>query len=177
MSTSRALATALRNGGVPIFRGIDDSFTSNLAAGSVNNTLADPGPGARSVIDSANRLSLSGGSAVFSTAAANDPRMAYDPLVVVPGRISILELTPADISQVLGMEHTSSATNVPNTFQFNTSGRCLRPARRRTSRRWRAAPRCAPRPRCRRTGAPGAGSSGPAGLPGSRRCVPDRACA
>lgn len=122
MLTSRALATALRNGGVPVFRGIDDSFTSNLAAGAVNNTLAEPGPGVRSVIDASSRLSLSGGSAVFSTAAANDPRMAYDPLVVVPGRISILELTPADISQVLGMGHTSSATNVPNTFQFNTSG-------------------------------------------------------
>jgi hypothetical protein len=38
-----------------------DEFTTSLAAGSVNGTNAEPGPGVRTVVDTGNNLSISGG--------------------------------------------------------------------------------------------------------------------
>lgn len=42
-----------------------DEFTTDLAAGSVNGTAAEPGPGTRTVVDVGNKLWISGGSATI----------------------------------------------------------------------------------------------------------------
>ena len=42
-----------------------DEFTTDLAAGAVNGTAAEPGPGTRTVVDLGNRLYIIGGKAII----------------------------------------------------------------------------------------------------------------
>jgi hypothetical protein len=68
---------------------LNDTFTTNLAAGSVNGTDAEPGPGTRAVVDTNSKLALVGGEASFATggAAANDPALRITPIIQrAPGR-------------------------------------------------------------------------------------------
>lgn len=70
------------NGGNPISYLIRDLYTTNLAAGSVNGTLAEPGPGTRGVVDSAGtQLALASGICGVTRTAANDPRLWYTPVI------------------------------------------------------------------------------------------------
>jgi hypothetical protein len=69
------MATLMNGGGgasaptiTPIF---SDLFTSELAAGSVNGSASEPGPGNRVVVDAENKLALSGGALVFSGGKAS----------------------------------------------------------------------------------------------------------
>jgi hypothetical protein len=52
-----------------------DTFATALAAGSVNGTSAEPGPGTRGVTDASSNLSIAGGQAVFS--GVNAASMTY----------------------------------------------------------------------------------------------------
>lgn len=58
---------------------INDTFTTNRAAGAVNGTDAEPGPGRRTVTDANSKLSLAGGAAAFATAGVGngDPGLWY----------------------------------------------------------------------------------------------------
>lgn len=67
---------------------VRDQFTTNLSAGSVNGTLAEPGPGTRTVVDSGNHLSIASNRVVASAAAAND-----DPILHYGGRTPQAGLT------------------------------------------------------------------------------------
>lgn len=61
-----------------------DEFTTDLPAGSVDGTPAEPGPGTRSVVDLESALSISGGVAVFaaqSTPAWGDQGVAWSPSI------------------------------------------------------------------------------------------------
>jgi hypothetical protein len=83
-------APALAQLGTTGFQGnqnyVYDTFWYNFSAGSVNGTPATPGPGLRSVTDSGNHLSISGGSATFTSGSAtNDPRLTYP--ISLPSRI------------------------------------------------------------------------------------------
>lgn len=63
-----------------IFFTVRDDFTDTVAAGSVNGTDADPGPGVRAVVDTESKLSLSSGvmnMAPKASPAAGDPRIHY----------------------------------------------------------------------------------------------------
>jgi hypothetical protein len=54
-----------------------DQFTTDLAAGSVNGTSAEPGPGTRVVSDSGSKLSISSSKLTASgSTASNNPRFA-----------------------------------------------------------------------------------------------------
>jgi len=60
----------------------DDEFTTAFLAGNVNGTAAEPGPGGvRNVTDTENKLSISGGAAVYaagkSVASNTDPICRY----------------------------------------------------------------------------------------------------
>jgi len=102
---------------------LNDTFTTDRAAGAIDGTMPEPGPGGkRSMIDSATRASIASGDLVFTTSAANDPRVAYAPISVTRGRALLMEHTPATTGLVIGFGATSSATNVSNVFQFNASG-------------------------------------------------------
>jgi hypothetical protein len=75
-----------------------DEFTDTLSAGSVNGTPAVPGPGgARLVVDAENKLSLSGGNAVFSggkiTPAYGDPGLWYGGISRIAGRLIAAKMT------------------------------------------------------------------------------------
>ena len=75
-----------------------DEFTTDLAAGSVNGTAAEPGPGTRTVTDTNGKVTLAGGAASFATggSAAGDPGLWYDAVTRTAGRPLIVQITPAD---------------------------------------------------------------------------------
>jgi len=64
-----------------------DNFTTPLAAGNVNGTAAEPGPGVRTVVDIASKLSLSSGELVMLTngGAFLEPSISYGPQTRSPG--------------------------------------------------------------------------------------------
>lgn len=76
---------------------INDTFTTDLAAGSVNGTAAEPGPGRRMVTDTENKLSLSGGNATFAggktVAATGDPFIALTTQGRITGRVLRADLS------------------------------------------------------------------------------------
>lgn len=76
-----------------------DTFSADLAAGSVNGTLADTGQ-ARTVVDTNSKLLISGGQAVFATGGAGngDPGLWYPAVTTVSGTILICSMTPGDSS-------------------------------------------------------------------------------
>ncbi len=75
-----ALRAPMLHRGVWLLR---DEFTTNLAAGSVNGTNCEPGPGTRYVADTGNLLSISGGQLQFGGyTGTNDP--IYSIPVAIP---------------------------------------------------------------------------------------------
>ena len=58
---------------------INDTFTTDRAAGAVNGTLAEPGPGRRTVTDTNGKLTLASGAAAFATGGVGngDPGLWY----------------------------------------------------------------------------------------------------
>ncbi|MFZ0547820.1 MAG: hypothetical protein WAM60_20410 [Candidatus Promineifilaceae bacterium] len=60
---------------------LNDAFTNDRSAGSVDGTSAEPGPGTRTVVDSAGtKLSISGSELVFVGGSSLDPGIWYDAL-------------------------------------------------------------------------------------------------
>ncbi len=73
-----------------------DDFVTDLPAGSVNDTAAEPGPGTRVVVDTANKLWLESGKLRF---ALRDPHITGDPglwlsgpIQRVAGRMAIFDI-------------------------------------------------------------------------------------
>ena len=68
---------------------INDEFLTNIAAGSVDETPAEPGPGTRNVVDTNNYLSIAGGEIATSDATAvGDPCLIYKEAIArVAGRL------------------------------------------------------------------------------------------
>lgn len=81
--------------GSPPYYLINDIFTTNRAAGAVNNTDAEPGPGRRVVVDSNSKLSLSGGAVSLATGGVGggDPGLWYGALERVVGRLIVVEVS------------------------------------------------------------------------------------
>lgn len=84
---------------------INDTFTSNRAAGAVQGTLAEPGPGSRTLIDTGNKVSLSGGQLVLAGQAANDPGVRHlPPFDRAPGRLMVAAFTITAFGVEIGIE-------------------------------------------------------------------------
>ena len=65
---------------------LHDTFTTDRAAGSLDGTAAEPGPGTREVVDTAGtKLSISGAALVFDGGSSLDPGIWYDGLERVAG--------------------------------------------------------------------------------------------
>lgn len=108
---------------------INDTFTTDRAAGTVNDTSAEPGPGRRFVVDTNGKLSLSGGYATFATGGVTggDPTIAYSALERVPGRLVVAEvLYDALIGFQIGFEDTGLVGN--NLIAINASSVNMRVA-------------------------------------------------
>ncbi len=90
---------------------INDAFTTDRPAGSVHDTLAEPGPGRRHAVDSASKLRIELGQAIVagSAPASGDPIILYGAVTRIGGRMAIAETTP-------------SGTTAPFRIGFNNSG-------------------------------------------------------
>lgn len=87
-----AVAGPDRHIGPPYYL-VNDTFTTDRAAGSVNGTNAEPGPGVRSVVDTGNRLAISGGTLAASAGGVNgDPKIFYSALSRAAGRIVVAKM-------------------------------------------------------------------------------------
>ena len=66
---------------------LNDLFTTNRAAGSVNGTSAEPGPGTRAVTDTGSKLSISSDQCqILGKGTWDDPKLVYDePVTRAPG--------------------------------------------------------------------------------------------
>lgn len=73
---------------------LSDEFTTDRAAGAVNGTAAEPGPGGnRAVSDSGNKLSISSGKLALASGGSNfNPYLIYDSVVRAAGRLMIAKL-------------------------------------------------------------------------------------
>lgn len=82
---------------------LNDTFTTDRAAGAVNGTDAEPGPGRRVVIDTNNKVSLSGGQLLFATGgvAQADPQLYYTPVARAAGRLVVAQL--GGITETIGI--------------------------------------------------------------------------
>jgi hypothetical protein len=76
-NTARKLLLGMLGGGGGIIYLFRDLFTTDLAAGSVNATNAEPGPGARSVTDGGNIISITGGALTINGTASGDSGVYY----------------------------------------------------------------------------------------------------
>lgn len=66
-----------------------DEFITALAAGSVNGTSAEPGPGTRTVVDTGSRLSISAGTLIQTANSTGDPGYWLDNVGRTAGRVVI----------------------------------------------------------------------------------------
>ena len=55
-----------------------DEFTTDVAAGSVNSTAAEPGPGTRAVVDAASKISISSGALQVAQGTAALENLGYN---------------------------------------------------------------------------------------------------
>lgn len=97
-----------------------DRFDTARAAGSVNGTPAEPGPGTRVVTDTNNKLSIAGGVASFATGGigVGDPGLWYGSVPVMLGRAVAGNLNVTLDGLELGWD--SNQSGVPlNTIRFN----------------------------------------------------------
>jgi len=88
-----------------------DKFTTDVAAGSVNGTLADVG-GARTVTDTASHLSIAGGQLVSDGGAgASDPSISWQSKTRVAGRSMFMVGTTSTRFNTFGFHSALPPTN------------------------------------------------------------------
>lgn len=107
MLTKRLLLLMGKRGITYLLR--DEFSDGTLAAGSVNGTVSIPGPGTRVVVDTDNKISISGSEGVcsgaHSTPVFGDPRIMWIPkdLTRKAGRSFIWKFTPHNVPALNGI--------------------------------------------------------------------------
>ena len=110
-----------------------DEFTTDRAAGAVNGTAAEPGPGTRAAVDTESKLTLSGGDAVFAgqktSAAYGDPGLWLSAFTRAAGRIFCAQVTQNDTLSKQFITGISSGQSgaVGDGFALNGNSLFLRP--------------------------------------------------
>jgi hypothetical protein len=109
---------------------IRDDFLDTLPAGVINGTPATPGPGTRVVTDSGSKLSMSGGSAVFSggNSTYGDPTIWSDAIYRIPGRIALTSVNLSTNNKVLVFNLDTDQSGNPTTnatIVFTSTGTIL----------------------------------------------------
>lgn len=101
-----------------------DDFLDTLAAGSVNGTLATPGPGTRTVVDTNGKLSVGSNALNFATggSVAGNPGIWYPPTVRTPGTLLFLKsILPTTSSVYFGFDSNTSGTTAADFMSFSTT--------------------------------------------------------
>lgn len=94
-----------------------DQFITDLAAGSVNGTNAEPTGGVRTVVDTGLQLSIGGGSLIVGSGAGN-PRILYSSKARVAGRVLIADAVATINDIYFGYGSSSSSLGNPNAFRI-----------------------------------------------------------
>lgn len=90
---------------------LQDEFTTNRAAGAVSGTNAEPGPGARTVIDTASFISINSGSLVFASGAINGNGFWLGPTGRAPGLALLSSYLSTAVNNVVYGFDTNTAIN------------------------------------------------------------------
>lgn len=111
----------------PPFYLINDTFTTDRAAGAVNGTNAEPGPGRRTVFDTNGSLSLAGGNLTLVAGGVGvaDPDLRYSAIDRAAGRV----LVAAAIHTASGIEigwDASGSGNVSDGIRVVTTTLAIR---------------------------------------------------
>jgi hypothetical protein len=104
-----------------------DKFSNDLSAGSVDLTTGTPGPLARDVVDTTNKLSVNSGNLVFSACnSAGDPGYWLNTsLSRSVGRMLISSVTPAQTNNIfqVGFDSGKGGSINRNSFIFRDTGK------------------------------------------------------
>jgi len=94
---------------------LNDEFTTDLPAGSVNGTLATDGVNTRTVVDTTNKLNINSGLLNFtgglSTPAWGNPGIWYPQVARTPGKTQIIQFYPK-VSSLYGFDNNQSGDNL-----------------------------------------------------------------
>jgi hypothetical protein len=102
-----------------------DSFSVDAAAGSVNGTFSDKSHSERTVVDTENKLSISGGKLVFAGGVGwGDPGIWYPAEARVAGKVLLGSLSFPNTTEYQGFGWALSQTGAPtqNGVQFTGIG-------------------------------------------------------
>jgi hypothetical protein len=93
---------------------LNDTFTTDRAAGAVNGTAAEPGPGVRTAIDTNSKLSIFGGDLNFVTGGvgARDPGVWYGRLARAAGRMIVADAQMAASGLEIGFGTAVGSTGI-----------------------------------------------------------------
>lgn len=115
---------AVKNGLSDVYRQAD-SFITPISAGSVANTLSEPGPGTRVIYDTGNKLSIASGNLLWTSGVATyDPAIIFNKEILrIPGKIIRFNvtLTTGRIGLSLSTTNVASliSTNRKHVIDFN----------------------------------------------------------
>ncbi len=102
---------------------LQDEFTTDLAAGSVNGTAAEPGPGTRTVVDNESKLSIVGGKLTFAGGKAvpgyGDPSLWGTAFARQAGKMVPYEFNTASGIFVSGLDTNQAGEAVTGLNPFN----------------------------------------------------------
>lgn len=100
-----------------------DEFYTALAAGSVNGTLAEPGPGTRVVVDTNSKLSITGGNLSVATGGGgtDEPRISYGSLTRTAGRVLIAKPTVTTEGVIIALSDLNTASRQSAIRLYDTS--------------------------------------------------------
>lgn len=88
---------------------LKDTFSVDVAAGSVNNTHSDSGA-LRTIVDTNNKISITGGKLSFATGAVENDGVRYPVQVRETGKILKITITPANTSSLIRIGYDSNTS-------------------------------------------------------------------
>lgn len=111
--------------GEPDFYLLHDTFATDLSAGNVDGTYAEPTGGIRTVVDGSSYVSIvSGELKVDNGAAQNDPYIVYPQMTRRAGTVFMANLRATSTAAKANMGWASTPSSVPVLrFNFTGSGR------------------------------------------------------
>jgi len=106
-----------------LFYILNDQFTTNLAAGAVNGTSAEPTGGTRTVVDTNSKLSISSSQLSFATGGPSggtlDPGIWYSSSARAAGKVTTTKLNIASGVTRFGWGVSSGGAVSDGGFNFN----------------------------------------------------------